>query len=588
MKNLITLILTITFVATISAQKQPKNECSLEFARNLVEQQANESKNIEQTNKRLKILTNVAEFLWKIDEPNARKYLTEAFEFADSRFKENGFEKKKIRENWTATDKDYRFEVINFIGKYDVVWAKKLTAKVLKDFEEDDKSKREDYDKNKEVGDVLDFAMKIYDQNPQFALAQLRIAMKYPLAQSWSYVLVKLAEKNQQEADKLYSELLIRYADSPIKDLYNLSDYPFGTGTIVSIGSSNTNDIPKNFVPNPGLQRQFLNLILQRATSFEPDNNQTPPKNSWEQPDVAYLYHALRGFEKTVQRDFSNLTESWAAAKTQILAYLSEGSLKRISETDKWQNEEKTSFEKQLEELQKDDEAGKLTDNNILKLVRKARKEEEFAKSESWLDKIKDSKLRESISLFYYFERTELAIKEKRLYDARKLSSKIAKIDFRAIELLKIAEEKLKEKLGKTESQDILLEVYQTAIKADNSTAKAQVLFSLAYVYEKMNHQNAINSLSESIQTINTLENTDDLLSNELMMVIQSSNFTMTTSISSPGLNLENVIKEISKNDFSNTLNYVNSFTDKYFRALAVIEVAKNCKEVAKPKVVKK
>jgi hypothetical protein len=588
MKNLITLLYILTFVVIVSAQTPVKNECSIEFARNLVEQQANESKNIETTNKRLKILTSVAEFLWKIDEPNARKYLAEAFEFADSRFKENGFEKKKIGENWTTTDKDYRFEVINFIGKYDVAWAKKLTAKVLKDFEDDDKSKREDFDKNKEVGDVLDFALKIYDQNPQFALAQLRIAMKYPLSQSWSWVLVDLSVKNQQEADKLYSELLVRYSDSPIKDLYNLSDYPFGTGKIISIGSSSTNDIPKSFVPNSGLQRQFLTLILQRATSFEPDNNQTPPKNSWEQPDVAYLFHALRGFEKIVQRDFADLAGTWAAAKIQILAYLSEGSLKRISETDKWQNEEKTSFEKQLEELQKDDEAGKLTDNNIFKLVRKARKEEEFAKAESWLDKIKDSKLRESVSLFYYFIRTDLAIKDKRLYEARRFASKISKIDFRAIELLKIAEEKLKEKLGKTESQDILLEVYQTAIKADNSTAKAQVLFSLAYVYEKVNHQNAINSLSESIQTINALENTDDLLSNELMIMIQSDNFTMTTSISSPGLNLENVIKEISKNDFSNTLNYVNSFTDKYFRALAVIEVAKNCKNTAKPKVVKK
>jgi hypothetical protein len=588
MKNLITLILTVTFAATVSAQKQPKNECSLEFARNLVEQQANESKNIEATNKRLKILTSVAEFLWKTDEPTARKYLAEAFGFADSRFKEKGFEKKKIGANITVSDKDYRFEVINFIGKYDIAWAKKLTAKVLKDFEEDDKSKRDDFDKNKEVDDVLDFAMKIYDQNPQFALAQLRNAMKYPLSQSWEFILVELSVKNQQEADKLYSELLTRYADSPIKDLYDLSDYPFGTGTISSIGSTTTNDIPKSFVPNPILQRQFLTLILQRAVSFEPDNNQTPPKNSWEQPDVAYLFHALRGFEKIVQRDFSDLAENWAVAKIQILAYLSEGSLKEIEETDKWQNEEKTSFERQLEELQKDDELGKLTDNNILRLVRKARKEEEFATAESWLDKIKDAKLRESVSLFYYFMRTDLAIKDKRLYEARKLASKIAKIDFRALELLKIAEEKLKEKLGKAESQDILLEVYQTAVKADNSTAKAQVLFSLAFVYEKVNHQNAINSLSESIQTINALENTDDLLSSELTILIQSNSFAMTSTVSSPGLNLENVIKEIGKNDFSNTLNYVSSFTDKYLRALAVIEVAKNCKEITKPKVIKK
>ncbi len=554
----------------------------------MVEQQAGEAKTLESLPRSLKIYTLAADFFWKKDEPTARKYFSEAFELADSRFKEKGFETKKSPQNFSYSDKDYRFEVISSIGKYDTAWAKKLTDRVLSDFEKDDKSTRKEYEKDKEVGEILVFAINLYDQNPQFALSQLRSAMKYSLVNEWQWVLSELSKKNQSHADEIYSQLLLSHSSSSISELHNLSDYPFGTGIINSIGSNSSNVIPKSFIPNSILQEQFLNLILRRATTFEPNTIDTP-KESWKVPDVAYLFHALRTFEPVVQQKFPAKSDNWNTAKTQIYGYLTQKSIDRIAQTDSWQAEFHLPFAKQIEKVEKADSIGELTDNLVYQLITKARKLEDYSKAETWLEKIKDSKFRETVSLLFYFNRSGQAISEKKLIDARKFAAKISDIGFRAIQLLKIADEKLKEKVGKTETTEILFEVYQTALKADTSVAKAQVLFGLAYVYEKVDHQNALNSFSDGIQVINGLENSENVFSNNLVILISRENFNSMTSIDSPGLNLEKVITELSKNDFTNTLNFANSFTDKYYRALSVIAIAKNCKEVAKPveKVVK-
>ena len=339
MKKLSTIIFTLFFSISLAAQKQaPTPKCSLDLSKILVEQQANEVKSFDSLPKSVKIYTLAADFFWKIDEPTARKYLLEAFELADSKFKEKGFETKKNAQDFTYSDKDYRFEVINSIGKYDTVWAKKLTERVLSDFEKDDKANRKEFDKDKEVKGILDFAMSVYDRNPQFALSQLRGAMQYNLVSDWYWILSELSAKNQNHADQLFSEMLVKYSAAPISDLYDISDYPFGTGNIDGLGSSISNDIPKSFLPNIILQEQFLTLILRRANSFEPNMTETL-KNSWDEPDVAYLYHALRKFETVVQQRFPSIVDNWSAAKTQIYGYLSQKSLDKISQTDGWQTQ---------------------------------------------------------------------------------------------------------------------------------------------------------------------------------------------------------------------------------------------------------
>jgi hypothetical protein len=79
---LVSLCLLIFSALSTHAQntsKKPVKECNALLARQLVEQQAEESKSVAETDKRVNILLRVADFLWVADEVTARKYFAEAF-----------------------------------------------------------------------------------------------------------------------------------------------------------------------------------------------------------------------------------------------------------------------------------------------------------------------------------------------------------------------------------------------------------------------------------------------------------------------------------------------------------------------------
>jgi len=97
MKRLYLFLLLFVFSSvTLQAQinlKKPLKECNALLARQLVEQQADASKSVEETDKRINILLRVADFLWIADEETARKYFAEAFQIANEPFREKGVEK---------------------------------------------------------------------------------------------------------------------------------------------------------------------------------------------------------------------------------------------------------------------------------------------------------------------------------------------------------------------------------------------------------------------------------------------------------------------------------------------------------------
>ncbi len=106
--------------------KKPVKQCNAQLARQIVEQQADFSKTLEETDKRIEVLIKVADYLWAADRESARGYFAEAFKVAQERFREKGNE-PLVKGNMILSRVDYRFEVIRAIAEYDAVWAKKLS-----------------------------------------------------------------------------------------------------------------------------------------------------------------------------------------------------------------------------------------------------------------------------------------------------------------------------------------------------------------------------------------------------------------------------------------------------------------------------
>lgn len=569
---------------TISAQtgkQNQKKECSALLARQLVEQQADESKSVVKTDKRVNILLRVADFFWLADEATARKYFAEAFQIARDRFREKGVEKSESKDGVTIQQPDYRFDVISAIAKRDAEWANKLAEIVLKEYDEDtEKDQRNANDKDNEVEELISLAAQNAKDNPQLSLTLARRAMRYQFLRRWTYSLYQMASNNQPLANQIYGELLNRYGDAKVYRLLYLSAYPFGNGRILGVEKYSMGmSVPAAFAPNRVLQRQFITTLLRRVMRLTPESTTKSIQNI---PETAIAVMGLNDLEPIIAQQFPDLAQAFSQAKIHADSIAEGNALASAKRNDEAGKNFNKSFDEKLEEVEKADGVSKLGDNQIFQLVNAAKTDENYRKAETWLDKIKDEITREGTNNFFYFRRSKLATEENRLDDARKYALKVPKIEHRAVLFFDIAEAKMKESITKSESLDTLLEVYQTANKAPDSVEKAQVLLGLAFMYEKVDHFTALGTLAETIKTANKLE-APNLFTNSVTQIVKGKSFTHFSSYTVPGFEITETFYAISKNDFLNALTHSTNFSDKYLRTIAILATVKDCEKSDKP-----
>ena len=577
-------LLLLFITASISfaqVSSQDNQACNPEFARLLVEQQVSESKMVEETDKRIKILLRSADFLWKFDAPTARKYFMEAFQVANERFNEKGFEETKIGDKEraiTSLKPDYRLEVIRAIAKKDGEWAKRLTEQILTEYEKTSKERTDEFNKTREVSSLLDIAQETVKNNPNLSWYLFRRVMKYPLDSHWYFTLYSVATENPQVADTLYLELLRNYANETPRRLLFLSAYPFMNERIFGIDKFQFGtSVPANASPNPNLQKQFMETFFRRIDIFAnsaDDINRADEQ--YRQPEALYAYTTLQEIEPIVLQTFPNLLERFSQAKAQANSLMSGENRKKLEAREKINESIGLGFDGRLELAEKADDEGKLKDVMIVNLIWAAEKEEDYKKTENWLDKIQDESVRRDATNFFNFKRSKLAIEENRLDEAKKYAERIVEIEHRASLYFEIAIKQTKDVNEVAKVMDTLVEVSKMARQAKDSVAKAQVLLGLANSFEKINHSIALTELSEAINVINRLEN-PNIFSTSVTRQIVGKEFAFYSVFSTPGYNMETTFEEISKKDFELSLANAKNLNDKYFRTLAVLAVAKNC-----------
>ncbi len=560
--------------------------CNTEFARFLVDQQVAESKTVDETDKRIRILTRSADFIWKFDQPAAREYFTEAFKIATARLTEKGFESKSDK-GFTMRSPDYRFEVIRSIAPKDAEWAKRLTEQLLKEYEKT-AAERNPNNKLREIEEIMLNALSSVKSNPDLSWYLFRRVMREPLDYHWYFAPFQVAEESGQFADALYIELLRNYANETPRRLLFLSSYPFASERIFGIDKYGFGvNLPDDLTPNPELQRQFIEIFLRRVSTYtsDPENiNRSPDQH--RQPEPVYMISAIQEMEPIIVERFPTLIQQLSEAKAQVNGMLTDEMRKNLSDKEKSNESVSLGFDARLERVEKADEEGKLTDSMIVNLVTWGVKtEDQFKKIEPWLDKIRDEKVRFESTNYFFFLRSKLAIKEKRFSEAQKFAAKVPEIEHRSILSFEIADSLLKNVNDSATVYSELTDVGKLARQTENSVAKAKVLLGLANIYEKVNHVFALNELSDAIKVINRLEN-PDMLSKSLYRQIQGKGFAFYAVFSTPNYDLESTFTELSKNDFEMSLSNAKSLEDKFFRTLAVLAVAKNC--VNKPKQIKK
>lgn len=582
MKIIVFIFFVIFAAFTSFAQTSKKTEikqCDPQTARLYVEQQAIDSKSIIESDKRINILIRVADYFWDKENDSARKYFAEAFKLAQERFKEKGIKNTSTTKFFVQKETDYRIAVIRAVSKRDAEWAKKMTDEVLKSFDKDENlANRDSFLKDQEISEALFLGVSLVETNPKAAISIFRGLMNYPVAGTWYYVLYQIASKNPSLAEQIYAELLVKYSNSGVRDFLYLSAFPFGNARILGLEKYRFGyTTPPVAVNNPNLQRQFISILLNQINSLTAETNKLSqnPKVS----DAGYALSALNELTPIVNQNFPELKSSLVSASARAISLIDEESRKNMdAETNRKESEGKTFAEK-IKELEESDAKGTLTDYQIVKLILEIKKDSELKALEPWLDKIKDVNVREKSVNFFYFTSSKISIKDKRFADARKFADKVPQIEHRAVLYFDMADEKLKEPLTRYESLEILSEVYKTAEKAPDTVEKAQVLLGVAFMFEKIDRFNSIDTLSKAIHTANKLEN-PELFSEFIAIKIVGESFGVFAGYSVPGFDINKTFYQISNKDFQGAISQAEGFSDKYLRTLAILASVKDCEKI--------
>ena len=590
--------LIIIFLSITSAFGQiPSAEttaCNPKMAQALVEQQVAESKSVVERPKRIKILLRSGDFLWVVDQSRAREYFTEAYKTAAEHFAANGFEKKDIKKTgsgggsvWSSLP-DQRTEVIKAVSKRDPELARKFTEQMLADYDKA-AADRDQLDTDRELSDLMRFAVETIKTNPDVSRQMFRRVMRYPLIQNWFFILNQAAGQDQTFTDSIYLEALRNYANEKPHLLLYLSGYPFGRDR--PYGASRfSGGLPDGFVPNLNLQQVFLDIFFTRIGTFAANADETTrPADKYESPEAVYMVTSLREFEPILIERFPDLLQRFSVAQSQANALLTADMQKDITSRDKQATASALTFDERLKQFEEADVKGTLTDSMLGQMIFPGRinKEEEYKRFESWLLRIQDEKLRADVTSYFWFLRCQLAIKEARYAEAEKMAAKVPELDHRSLLLFDIAKKQLDSINDQGSAFDTLNGVSKLTRSAPNSVAKARVLLSLVQLYDRLNHTVALDELGEAIRVINQLDD-PDLFDNYITRQIVGKDFASMASLPLPGGNFESLFTDMGKKDFEMSLANARALNDKYFRTIAVLAIAKNCVQLKPPAITKK
>ena len=567
---------------TAHGQQQRKPEtaaapssCSRNSALEMIRQQVDATKTFDNAVQRITLLIRAADLLWPYQQDKARAAFTEAFELATRNFKEKGDELTRDGSLLIRED-DQRYTVITAIAKHDYAWAKKLTERMLKEQQEEseDKPNKDTQDDITTATRLLTMAAYLLSSDEAAALNFARNSLQYPTTFYLSEFLYQLATRDKSAADHFYKEALATYANAPMERLLYLSSYPFGNDREAGeMPGYAIYQVPSGFVPSLNLQRAFVQTILRRAQDFISNPSDLAHGDRLSEPEQVWL--ALTRLEKQIQQSLPDLTLAIEAARGNLLTQLSEDSQRSVHRMLDDDNPPKRTFDDQVETALKNPNVDR-RDQQLTSAIISGSKDETLDHVLSAVDKISDPTIRQPLLNWLYFERSQSAIQDQKLDEARKLAAKVEELDQRAFLYSRIAEESLKQSAEQTQARDVLEEVVDAAGKAPNTPVTARALLGAGYLYTKIDMNRAIAVIAEAVKCINRIEQ-PDFSRQFVIRRIEGKTFSTYAAFVTPGFTPENAFREIGKVDFDGMLNQASSFSDKSFRATTTLVLADLC-----------
>lgn len=564
-----------------NAEPRPSPICQHEDALNLIQEQIDASKLIDDDVKRIAVVIRAGDLLWPYRQDKARAAFRDAFELASRNYKEKGDE-PSVQGHLVVQAADQRYRVIGAIARRDSVWARKLSDQMLEEeAREAEEKATKDFERDARTAEkLLGAASSLLASDQPAALRFAKASLRYPTTIYLPFFLYSLAEINEPAADQFYQEALDSYLGAPMERFLYLSSYPFGnSGDVGEMPMYSGYSIPRNFTPNPALQRLFVQTLLRRAQQMIETPVVNPAGERGRLSDSGQMWLALTRLGPQINRSLPDLAETARQARETIFSMFSQADQRRVTNT--VTERPQKSFDEMIEdaERQRDPATREAT---LAMAVITSSANETLEHVVNATDKIDDPALRAQILSWLYFERTQKAIKDKNFPEAKRLASKVVELDQRAYLYSRIAEELIKRTRNDSEARELLEEVLDAAAKAPDTEVKARALLGVAYLYTKVEANRAIAVLGDAVKVINHIE-APDFSSDQAGRKIEGKAFGSYADLQTPGFNPENGFREVGKVDFDGAQNLAANFVDKPLRAMTMMALAEWCLQSSAP-----
>jgi hypothetical protein len=575
-------------------EPQTKVFCDPARAVSLVETQLSETKMLEDVSRRLSVMTRAADLLWPYEREAAREIFAQAYELAvkDFRAHENDRPPRGGGSVFLIVPRiDQRFVVMNAVARRDPGWARRLAEAVAEEkrHEAEQSPNAAPSDARRDgpgvAEETLGLAQSLLTLDRGAALALARGSFRPPASHMLVYFLFKLAEADRAAADALFVEALDAYRGRAAADLAYLSVYAFALNREPGpVPFATYYQPPKGFAPDARQSAMFLDALFRRVEeAFKP--SEVAPAEEDYLTEQGSLLMMLTILEPLIARLNPSMLERALALKGTATAAASAQARGRAEEFSQMvrDTEDEGMFDRTLEQVERERDPAQ-RDYSIASLVTSARGEDEFARAETFLDRVSESSLREKLASYLYFRQTQQAVEDGRLDEAARLSKKVSESDLRALLSLEIAGAALKKLEDRARAAELLDAVAAEAARSPDTPSKARALLGVAHLYAGFDATRAYQVLRDAVKVVNLLPD-PDFNSENVGRELGNNNFTMYATYNVPGMRLENAFRELGALDFESALSAANELADKYQRSLAVLGLASKCLEdsAAKP-----
>ena len=598
--KILLLIFGIVSLSTFAQQRStPPNEKELKRQRQqaraiaLVEQVGSEAELWNDKRSAVEALANAADLIWDRNPARAAKWLRKAWDLVDqvTESDQNPALKEFVRQSDKAQLKSI---VLRVAHTHDPKLADKLVAEIAEEQPEQKKEHGAFDDRTPRSEQLLWLAQQAVETNPQLAFSLAQRSLTDGLSFTLQNLMTGLHKKDAALGNQLFDLALARFSSGVAdpSEAEVLAGYLFqpgisfsssADGRVIMSMNPNFRNEPAIFKTDPERARRFLVAAYQMFFS------RPLPVETLEERQRAQKVWV---FGNRNSGRYDSVAPEFSVPLKSSLAQL-EGKLFPEGRSDPFANSRKPSSEPRPSEKEQyesrlaalEERAEKTVDPTERNLawieVALAVDVEDYARAKSFAEKISDETLKADAVSFVMYRSALAYVRKKELEKATELTPQIANAPRRAIVKIAIAQNLFGDqteeiKVAQQKGFDLLNEVERELRKEEPSANVAKILLGRVTLVAKVDNDQGLIALEQSLQAINKLDHFD--LKNNAAPKLgikgswRSENLADTPRL---GFSLRSAIEPLLPAEFENVLNLADSLKVREIRGLSQLEIAR-------------